>query len=296
MEIVDQFLQYLKIEKRYSPHTILAYSNDLEQFSSFESIGGIQQNLITAGSKSIRNWIVSLVESGIANRSIHRKITSLKTFYRFLLRKGLVQSNPASRVIVPGIEKRLPEFVSQKNINIYLDNAKGIDESYSLFRDMLILELFYDTGIRLSELIGLLEVDIDYVNLSIKVTGKRNKQRNIPISLELSKTITKFVQVKGEFFEGLDTRFLFVSGKGSRLYPMFVYRVVKQHLSAFTTANKKSPHVLRHSFATHMLNNGADINSIKEILGHSNLAATQVYTHTTFEKLKEIYKQAHPRA
>jgi integrase/recombinase XerC len=297
MEIVDQFLQYLKFEKRYSPHTILAYSNDLEQFSSFEPIGGIQQNLITANNKSIRNWIVYLMESGIANRSVHRKVTSLKTFYRFLLKKGLIFSNPASRVIVPGIEKRLPEFVSQKNINIYLDNnIKGLDESYPLFRDMLILELFYDTGIRLSELIGLLEVDIDYVNLSIKVTGKRNKQRNIPISLELSKTLVKFVQVKNEFFEGLITRYLFVNDKGSKLYPMFVYRVVKQHLSAVTTANKKSPHVLRHSFATHMLNNGADINSIKEILGHSSLAATQIYTHTTFEKLKEIYKQAHPRA
>lgn len=296
MEIVSQFLQYLKIEKRYSPHTILAYSNDLEQFCNFEPIGGVQQNLITANSKTIRNWVVSLMESGLTNRSVHRKITSLKTFYRFLLKKGLIQVNPGTRIIIPGLEKRLPEFVSQKSINTYLDSTKGIDESYPFFRDMMILELLYDTGIRLSELIGLMEADVDYVNLSIKVTGKRNKQRNIPISLELSKALRKFTQAKNEFFEGMNTLSLFVNDKGTKLYPMFVYRLVKYHLAAVTTADKKSPHVLRHSFATHMLNNGADINSIKEILGHSNLAATQIYTHTTFEKLKEIYKQAHPRA
>lgn len=296
MEVLDQFLQYLRVEKRYSPHTIIAYRTDLEQFCAFEAINQDQQSLINADGKIIRNWVVSLVESKITNRSVHRKITSLKTFFRFLQRKGLIRNNPASKVVVPGLEKRLPEFVSQKNINLYLDNSTGSEESFQTFRDLLILELFYDTGIRLSELIGIQEKNVDYQNLNLKVTGKRNKQRIIPMSLELTKKLGRFVSCKRSFFGGSDTFFLFVNDNGKKLYPMFVYRLVKQHLSAITTSIKKSPHILRHSFATHMLNNGADINTIKEILGHANLAATQVYTHTTFEKLKEIYKQAHPRA
>jgi integrase/recombinase XerC len=296
MEVVDQFLQYLRIEKRYSPHTIIAYRTDLEQFCAYEPINQDQQNLINVNSKTIRNWVVSLMEDKISNRSVHRKVISLRSFYRFLLRKGLVKNNPATNVIVPGLEKRLPEFVSQKNINLYLDNSSECLENFPMFRDMLILELFYDTGIRLSELINIEEKDFDYQNLNLKVTGKRNKQRIIPIGIELTKRLKLFVNVRNDFFKGVATKYFFVNDKGSKLYPMFVYRLVKQHLSAVTTANKKSPHVLRHSFATHMLNNGADINSIKELLGHANLAATQVYTHTTFEKLKEIYKQAHPRA
>jgi integrase/recombinase XerC len=213
-----------------------------------------------------------------------------------LQRKELVKSNPASKLVIPGLEKRLPEFLPQKNINLYLDNTSGIEENFSAFRNVLILELFYDTGIRLSELINIKDQDIDFQNLNLRVTGKRNKQRIIPLNLELTKTLQSFIHVKSEFFGGDKASFLFVNDKGEKLYPMFVYRLVKEQLSAVTTASKRSPHVLRHSFATHMLNNGADINSIKEILGHANLAATQVYTHTTFEKLKEIYKQAHPRA
>jgi integrase/recombinase XerC len=296
MEVVDQFLQYLRIEKRYSPHTLIAYRTDLEQFCAFEPINQDQQSLINVNGKVIRSWVVSLVDNNVTNRSVHRKITSLKSFYRFLQRRELIKSNPANKLIIPGLEKRLPEFVAQKNINLYLDNSSGIEESFSVFRDVLILELFYDTGIRLSELIGILERDIDFQNMNLRVTGKRNKQRIIPLSLELTKTLDRFIQVKSQFFEGVGTNFLFVNDKGKKLYPMLVYRLVKEQLSAVTTASKRSPHVLRHSFATHMLNNGADINSIKEILGHANLAATQVYTHTTFEKLKKIYKQAHPRA
>lgn len=296
MEIVDQFLQYLRVEKRYSLHTIIAYRTDLEQFCAYEPINQDQQNLIITNSKTVRNWIVSLIENGISNRSVHRKIISLRSFYRFLLRKGLIKSNPATKVVIPGAEKRLPEFVSQKNINLYLDNASDKEENFQTYRDVLILELFYDTGIRLSELINISESDIDFHNSNIKVTGKRNKQRIIPIGIDLNKNLKQFLKVKTEFFSGADTRYLFVNDSGKKMYPMFVYRLVKYHLAAITTADKKSPHVLRHSFATHMLNNGADINSIKELLGHANLAATQVYTHTTFEKLKEIYKQAHPRA
>jgi integrase/recombinase XerC len=296
MDFVNQFLQYLRVEKRYSPHTIVAYRTDLEQFYAFEPIGQDQQSLITVNSKTIRNWVVSLIENGITNRSVHRKITSLKSFFKFLQRKGIVKVNPVGKVIIPGIEKRLPEFVSQKNINLFLDNTSGIEDNFSLFRDVLIIEVFYDTGIRLSELIGIQETDVDYQNLSLKVTGKRNKQRIIPITIGLAKIVKQFVQVKNDFFYGAETRYLFVNDKGKKLYPKFVYRLVKHHLSAVTTAGKRSPHILRHSFATHMLNNGADINSIKEIMGHASLAATQVYTHATFEKLKEIYKQAHPRA
>ncbi len=296
MEVVDQFLQYLRVEKRYSPHTIIAYHTDLEQFCAFEPINQDQQSLINVNGKIIRSWIISLIDNNVTNRSVHRKITSLKSFYRFLQRKELVKTNPASKIVVPGLEKRLPEFLPQKNINLYLDNTSGIEENFSAFRDVLILEVFYDTGMRLSELIGLKDQDIDFQNLSLRVTGKRNKQRIIPLSLELTKTLKSFIQLKDQFFNSVQDRFLFVNDKGKKLYPMFVYRLVKDHLSAVTTASKRSPHVLRHSFATHMLNNGADINSIKEILGHANLAATQVYTHTTFEKLKEIYKQAHPRA
>jgi integrase/recombinase XerC len=295
MEVVHQFLQYLRVERRYSPHTILAYRTDLEQFSGFEPINHDQHHLISADGKIIRSWIVSLIENGISNRSVHRKITTLKTFYRFLQRKGLVKSNPAGKVLVPAVEKRLPEFVTQKNINQYLDHSWEGPENFSDFRDVLVLELFYDTGIRLSELIGIREKDVDYQNLTLKVTGKRNKQRIIPVSIGITRLLEQFVRVKHELFESADTDYLLVNDKGTKLYPVFVYRLVKRHLSAVTTA-RRSPHILRHSFATHMLNNGADINAIKEILGHANLSATQVYTHTTFEKLKEIYKQAHPRA
>ncbi|HEX3008872.1 MAG TPA: tyrosine-type recombinase/integrase [Bacteroidales bacterium] len=296
MEVVEQFLQYLKVERRYSQHTIMAYRNDMEQFCAFEPINQDQQNLVSVNSKTIRNWVVSLIENGITNRSVHRKISSLKSFYRYLQRKGLIQINPATRVVIPGVEKRLPEFVPQKSINLFLDNTKGIEENFPVFRDVLIIELFYDTGIRLSELINIQEGDVDFQNLSLKVTGKRNKQRIIPITLALSSALKKFIQVKKEYFKGTGVPYLFVNDKGAKLYPVFVYRLVRRYLSAVTTASKRSPHILRHSFATHMLNNGADINSIKEILGHANLAATQIYTHTTFEKLKEIYKQAHPRA
>ncbi len=296
MEIVNQFLQYLEIEKRYSPHTIIAYSTDLEQFCSFEAISNSQQNLISVTNKIIRNWVVELIDNGISNRSVHRKITTLKSFFKFLRRQGLVNSDPTAKLLLPRSEKKLPEFVSQKNINIYLDNSESFKASYELFRDYMVMELFYDTGIRLSELIGLKENDVDFQNLTLKVTGKRNKQRIIPISMLFSRSISEYLNKKKAEFPHDQNGYFFVNKKGQKLTPLFVYRLVKKQLLSITTASKKSPHILRHSFATHMLNNGADINAIKEILGHANLAATQIYTHTTFEKLKEIYKQAHPRA
>lgn len=296
MDIIDQFLRYLEIEKRYSPHTLVAYSTDLDQYLKFQLISSDKQKVLEANSKVIRAFVVDLLEHGLSNRSVHRKITTLKTFYKFLRKQGLILTDPTAKTILPKTEKRLPEFIPQKNINQYIDQNPIDHMDYVFKRDLLIVELFYDTGMRLSELIGIRDRDIDFSNLTLKVIGKRNKQRSIPISMNLSRLIKEYIQTKTETFNLECEDYLFLTDKGKKLYPMMVYRLIRSILNEITTANKRSPHVLRHTFATHMLNNGADINAIKELLGHANLAATQIYTHTSFEKLKDIYKQAHPRA
>ncbi len=295
--MTEQFLQYIKYEKRYSPNTCIAYKSDLEQFFTYIQHSYGVSEIITVDHQMIRSWLSSLMESGIQPRSVNRKITTLKSFYKYLLREKLLVVNPCIKIVSPKTAKKLPVFVEEVGMETLLADEEFSDE-YSQYRNILILEVFYYTGIRLSELINLKQKDIDDVNLSIKVLGKRNKERIIPITKPLKDKIMHLMEMKEKqsVISKEKEDFVFLSNFGKKLYPKLVYRVVNYYLSAITTINKKSPHVLRHTFATHMLNNGADLNAIKEILGHSNLSATQVYTHTTINKLKSIYKQAHPRA
>jgi integrase/recombinase XerC len=291
MDYAVAFLNFLKFEKRYSKYTVEAYEMDLAQY--FEYCNQQHTNAIEATARVVRGWVVFLLESGIANRSVNRKISSLKTFYKFLFREGYIQVNPLVKIESLKNRKTLPSFLTENQVNQVLDELQFTDD-YAGKRDRLIIEIFYHTGIRLSELINIRIQDIDISNQTLKVLGKRNKERIIPITQSLQKSISAYMVFRNEI-EGADAYLLLTNG-GEKLYPVFVYNVVKQVLSLVTTQEKRSPHVLRHTFATHLLNNGAEINAIKELLGHSSLAATQVYTHNSFEKLKRIYKQAHPRA
>lgn len=291
--VVQSFLQYIRFEKRFSANTVLAYENDLKQFFEFqkklyevESPGDISQSMV-------RSWMVSLMEKGVGARSVNRKITSLKTFYKFLLRRGDVKTNPLLKVISPKISKRLPVFVEESKMQLLFTEV-NFGDGFDAIRDRLILELLYATGMRRAELIGLTDDSIDLYQCQVKVLGKRNKERIIPFTSKLKDLIEGYLKARKEIAPFPAS--FFVSSKGISMYPKMVYRIVTERLSAVTTLEKKSPHILRHTFATHMLNHGADINSVKELLGHANLSATQVYTHNTIEKLKEVYKQAHPRA
>jgi integrase/recombinase XerC len=236
------------------------------------------------------------MENGISPRTVNRKITTLKSYFTFLIKEGLIQENPMSRVIAPKTSQRLPVFVEQESMKTLFEEV-DFGEGYPAERDRLIMELFYATGMRLSELINLKDTDLDLFKNILKVTGKRNKQRIIPFTNNLVVMLGNYLEIKRKAFPGEEQEpHLFLTNKGEKLYPKMVYRMVHHYLDQVTTISKRSPHVIRHTFATHMLNNGADLNAIKEILGHANLAATQVYTHNTIEKLKSIYKQAHPRA
>ena len=241
----------------------------------------------------IRSWLVFLMEQGDSPRSVNRKLTSLKSFYRFLLKEGVVDYNPMRKIISPKTSKRLPEFIETEKIMALIEQMADI-KGFSGLRNRIIVEMFYNTGIRLSELLTLKETDIDFHSDTIKVLGKRNKERLIPFTKKFGSLLKVYIAEKEKSF-GLVPE-LFLTNKGGKMYPKLIYLIVKNHLAGVTTLDKKSPHVLRHTFATHLLNNGAELNAVKELLGHANLAATQVYTHNTIEKLKRIYKQAHPRA
>ncbi len=287
----DNFIQYLQFEKRLSGHTLVAYTNDLTQFFKFLDTTYEIKNISEVNHTAIRSWIVSLMEQKITPRSVNRKITTLKTFYKFLLRQGVVVESPMLKILSPKTSKRLPVFVEKEKMDELIDNS-GFGDDFEGRRNKLIIELFYATGIRLSELINLKTSDVNLHSGQLKVLGKRNKERIVPFSNELKRSIEDYLEIKIDS----DVVEFFVSNSGKKLYEKFVYRLVNNYLSMVTTADKKSPHVLRHTFATHMLNNGADLNAIKELLGHANLSATQVYTHNTVEKLKNIHKQAHPKA
>jgi integrase/recombinase XerC len=292
----ERFLDYIAHEKRYSPHTTTSYRTDLEQFYAFLKEQYDISQAEEASHTLIRSWIVYLLESGISPRSVNRKITTLKSFYRFMVREGLITENPMSRILSPKTSSRLPVFVEEDNMKLLLEEI-DFGKGFEAVRDRVIIEMFYSTGMRLSELINLRESDIDNGRGTIKVTGKRNKERLIPFTPNMRLRIEEYREEKKREFTGKDLpEELFITSKGEKLYPNLVYRVVGNYLSKVTTISKKSPHVIRHTFATHMLNHGADLNAIKEILGHANLSATQVYTHNTIEKLKSAYKQAHPRA
>jgi integrase/recombinase XerC len=244
----------------------------------------------------VRTWIVSLIEQDISARSVNRKLSTLKSYFKFMTKEGLVQENPMPKIQSPKTSKKLPVFVDNESMET-LFSAEIFSDDFEGIRDRLILEMFYMTGIRLSELINLKDPDIDFYQQNIKVLGKRNKERLIPVSSGLIDSIKKYLEIRNKSIEAVEQNdYFYVTIKGKKLYEKLAYRIVNSYLGKVSTLKKKSPHVLRHTFATHMLNNGADLNAIKEILGHSSLAATQVYTHNTIEKLKNIYNQAHPRA
>ena len=291
--VKERFLSYIQFEKRYSPHTVTAYRNDLEQFFSYLLLQYEVSNVGEITHQMIRSWIVKMMEEQISTRTINRKLTTLKSFYRFLLRNGEVSLNPMQKIISPKTSKRLPVFIDKDKMDILLDRTV-FDEGYTGIRDKMIIELFYATGMRLSELVNLKDSDIDFHRSTIKVLGKRNKERLIPFSNTMGALMKIYLDEKSKYFASTDT--LFLTDKGRNIYPKMVYTLVHRYLSEVTTQGKKSPHVLRHTFATQMLNNGAELNAVKDLLGHANLSATQVYTHNTIDKLKRIYKQAHPKA
>jgi len=288
------FLEYLQHEKRYSAHTITAYQSDLEQFRSFldEQFDVVPHE---ASYSQIRRWLADLINSKMTVKSVRRKMSSLRAYFKYLESGGSLSANPMDKIIVPRAAKKLPVFISENSISMLFDVLEFPD-GFKGIRDRLILETFYCTGIRLTELVNIRHQDFDLNTHQIRVLGKGGKERIIPIVETLHKTFLEYCRSKQKFSEFYSTDHLFVTDKGKKVYPKFVYRVVNNYLSTTTTVSKKSPHVLRHTFATHMLNNGADINAIKELLGHSSLSATQVYTHTTVEKIKRVYKQAHPKA
>jgi integrase/recombinase XerC len=291
----ESFLQYLLIEKRYSVHTIQSYKSDLEQFFSFLRSLEHSCKAEEITSHEVRAWIVSMMDNNYSAVSVHRKISCLRIFYKYLRKESIVQNNPMEKVVLPKRKKKLPVFVAEEALDNLLDKYEfGNDFKGVLNRT--IIEMLYLTGMRRAELIGLKNSDVDLSSSTVKVTGKRNKQRIIPLISSFNSRINEYTELRDEQFEKINGDWFFVTLSGKKLYDKYVYNTVRNYLSMVTTIEKKSPHVLRHTFATHMLNNGADLNSIKELLGHANLSATQIYTHNTFEKLKEVYKQAHPRA
>ncbi|MDX2189979.1 MAG: tyrosine-type recombinase/integrase [Bacteroidota bacterium] len=293
--MTDSFIRYLEFERRYSKHTISSYTIDLQQFIDFYSANYNTAKIEDADYHSIRSWIISLMESGLEPRSVNRKIACLKSFYKFLLKQGKIQKNPTLRIKAPKVKKRLPVFVEELSMDTLLDQTEFKD-NFEGTRDRLIIELLYGTGIRLSELIHIREVDINFYDQTLKVKGKGNKERIIPIHKNLEQIIKAYNIHKSNTLVNIQSEYLLVSDKGEDTYPVMIQRIVKKYIGMVSTVEKRSPHVMRHSFATHLLNKGADLNAIKELLGHSNLAATQVYTHNSLEKLKSIFKQAHPKA
>jgi integrase/recombinase XerC len=291
----ELFLNYIKFEKRYSLNTFCAYKKDLEQFFTFLLSAYQTEDEISINHLMIRSWLVYLMENKINPRSVNRKITTLKSFFKFLKKEGVIVENPMSKILSPKTNKRLPVFVEKDKMDQLFDNII-FENTYIDQRNRLILELFYATGMRITELVNIQMKDIDIYNSNLKVLGKRNKERIIPFSNKIKETIIQYLALKNQYFPTIPENSFFLTKGGKKIYQKLVYRVVNYYLSMITTIDKKSPHVLRHTFATHMLDNGADINAIKEILGHANLSATQIYTHNTIEKLKTIYKQAHPKA
>ena len=292
-EIISFFLKYIKYEKRSSDHTTTAYGIDIKQFTDYLIRTYDFNHPELADFQMIRSWIVSMVEMKIENRSVNRKIATLRTFYKFLLQKKVIEKDPMIKISVLKTQKNIPEFVREKELDNLLDDVEFPDD-FAGVRDKLILELLYGTGMRLSELIDLKERDIDFYSKTVKVLGKRNKERVIPINHLLVKLIQEYQSFKNS--EGLMHEYLIISEKGNQAYPVMIQRITKKYLSLVTTLVKKSPHILRHSYATHLLNNGAELTAIKDLLGHSSLSATQVYTHNSMEKIKKIYQQAHPKA
>ena len=293
---ISAFINYLEYEKRYSEHTIAAYKKDINQFLEYTSDNYRLGNDHEINEQIIRSWLAQLIDDGLNPKSVNRKISSIKSYFRFLIRSGKLSKNPTLQIQGPKQNKRLPVFIEESKMDLLL-NFNVEAEDFETCRDILIMELFYTTGMRRAELIGLKTSDVNWDQNIIKVLGKRNKERLLPVSEEVKNRIRSYIIYRDEEVENASAQeFLFITKKAKKLYPKFVYRIVNSYLSKVSTQDKRSPHVLRHTFATHMLNNGADLNAVKELLGHASLAATQIYTHNTIEKLKEVYKQAHPKA
>ena len=285
----EKFIAYLQFEKRYSAHTVKAYERDLNDFLEYSELNSLQE-FSDLSSAYVRSWIVHLIENGLKNRSVNRKLASLRSLYKWMLKEQIVLKSPMAKVNGPKSEKKLPQFVKESELKI--ENLKGLfTDDFEGRRDALMFEIFYQTGIRLSELINLKLKDIQQGQL--KVLGKRNKERIIPISNVLHKQIQEYLELRSEISS--ETPELLLLKSGNKLYPAFAYRKINLYLGKVTTLDKKSPHVLRHTFATHMLNRGTGLETLKDLLGHANLSATQIYTHNSFAKLNSIYSQAHPR-
>lgn len=295
LTMVERFLKYIKFQKRYSENTIVSYQRDLNDFSTYIEKEFDIKSSVEVNSSIIKSWLMQLSSDKIAEKSINRKLASLKSFYKFLLKEELIEKNPTDRIKSLKTPKKLPVFVQENAMVQLLDNVV-FENSFKSQRDKLIIELLYGTGIRLSELINLKNSNIDIYNKSIKVLGKGKKERIIPINNELLEAMNVYNNLKKSEHSDNNCEFFIVTDNIKKTYPMFIFRIVGKYLGMVTTNEKKSPHTLRHTFATHLLNKGADLNAIKELLGHTSLAATQVYTHNSIEKLKNIFENAHPKA
>ncbi len=290
----EQFLTYLQKEKNYSALTLKAYRKDLSDFDAF--LNQINSEIKTATAKDIRLWIAHLSEQNLSEKTINRKIAALKSFYKFLQKTGTIKQNPAVQISSLKVHRKVPVPFSTGEMHDLLD-AELFPDDYEGVRDYALISLLYTTGIRRAELINLKTKDIDFHKKALKVTGKRNKQRIIPLLINTIDGLRKYIAVKTEFFAGKPVDdYVFLTKKGKKMYDVLVYRIINSYLSRVSVKHKKSPHMLRHTFATHLLNNGADLNSIKELLGHSSLAATQVYTHSSIQELKNVYQNTHPRS
>ena len=289
----DSFIKFLRQERRLSNHTVISYEADLKQFQFFFSDYSSNQKIETADKRAIRSWIVELSLKNLSPKSINRKIATLKSFFKFLIKREIIEVNPTANINSLKTDQKIPNFIKEKDINYLFDNLK-VENNFEGQRDLLILELLYGTGIRISELINLKTKNINITKKEIKVLGKRNKERIIPIHDHILNQIDSFINKKNDIKS--DHKYLLCTKKGDQLYPMLIYRIVKKHLSSLINSKKYNPHLLRHTFATHILNKGGDLNSIKDLLGHESLAATQIYTHNSIEKLKDTFKASHPRA
>lgn len=291
--VLDNFLKYLQYEKRYAKHTLIAYENDILQYQAF--LNQTNQTFDKATHKDIRLWTIALMDDQINPRSINRKISSIRSFYKYALKEGIIKENPVIKVQSPKTAKKLPVFISETKMDTLLD-SQVFDDDFEGVRDKLVIELLFATGIRLAELLSLTLRNVLLAEKTIKVLGKRNKERIVPLNISVLTQLKIYLDLKSQqpFDSASDVLVLTVRGKPA--YPKLIYRIVYKYLEKISTQSKKSPHILRHSFATSLLNNGADINAIKDLLGHANLAATQIYTHNSIERLKSIYKQAHPKA
>ncbi len=293
--LIDSFIDYLRLERAYSPRTVQSYEMDLNEFEAYLRRTDADLTLATADADNVRNWTMEMMEAGQKETSVNRRLSALRSFYRYLLRKGVVEVSPMQTVRGPKKRKPLPAFLREEEMNRLLDDT-DFGEGFEGERDRLIIQLFYETGMRRAELVGLDEGDVDFYRRQIKVTGKRNKQRLIPFGDELGSALRAYMDEKGREVTEVEDGALFVQKDGRRVTDAWVYTMVRRNLTKVTSIKKRSPHVLRHTFATTMLNHDAELEAVKELLGHESVATTEIYTHTTFEELKNAYSKAHPRA